>query len=237
MHSMRKALAALVLALTVAMSLTGCLKVDAALTVSDRDTVNGKMVVAILKDVASQIPAKSKVKTDGLYVAGNGITLSGYDDGAFVGTTYTFENVPIKDFRMAKGNGSQLTIERSIDSLYTLGVLDFGEGSMNADDPYVANVLAQLSKTSQMKIEITYPGSVIETSGVISGTTVHWTPELGKYLWINADVRAPLTNWTLIYVLIGAAAILFATLIVFFVLRRKKASAAAMAKADEELNS
>ena len=239
MRSVRKSFAVIGLALVTALSLTGCIKFDVALTVSDKDTVSGQATVAVSKQLASLGEgAATSSGTNGLFAEGNGITSSKFDDGSFVGSTYKFEAVPLTEFGTKDPKSGSLSIVREGDNLVTTGSFDLGSSaSADADNPFAAAMLASVSSSAQMKISITYPGEVIETNGVIEGKTVTWTPKFGEVTKINAIAKSPLTNWALIFVLIGAAVVIAAGVIVFVVLRRKKASAAAMAKADEELNS
>lgn len=239
MRSVRKSFAVIGLALVTALSLTGCIKFDVALTVSDKDTVSGQATVAVSKQLASlgEVGASTS-NTSGLFAEGNGITSVPFDDGTFVGSTYKFESVPLTEFGTKDPKSGSLSIVREGDNLVTTGSFDLGSGSTaDADNPFAAAMLASVSPSAQMKVTITYPGEVIETNGVISGQTVTWTPKFGQVTKISAVAKSPLTNWTLIFVLIGAAVVVVAAMVVFFALRRKKASAAAMAKADEELNS
>lgn len=239
MRSVRKTLALFGLAIATAVALTGCIKFDVALTVSDKDAVSGQATVAVSKQLAAMGSAASgSSSTNGLFAEGNGVTSVPFDDGSFVGSTYKFEAVPLKDFGTKDSKSGSLTIVRDGDNLVTSGSFDLGSAATaDSDNPFAAAMLASVASSAQMKISITYPGEVIETNGVISGKTVTWTPKFGEVTKINAVAKSPLTNWTLIFALIGAVVIIAAALIVFFVLRRKKASAAAMAKADEELNS
>jgi hypothetical protein len=144
MRSLRKSLALVGLAIVTAVALTGCIKFDVALTVSEKDTVSGQATVAVSKQLAAMgSGATSSSSTNGLFTEGNGVTSVPFDDGSFVGSTYKFESVPLKDFGTKDSKSGQLTIVREGDNLVTSGTFDLSSASTaDADNPFAAAMLA-----------------------------------------------------------------------------------------------
>ena len=219
-----RAFVAAFMALFVAVSLTGCLKFNIGLTVNPGDTVSGSVVVAVSKELAAMAASSpDKIKTDDIFPTGPGVTSKAFDDGKFVGTQYEFSNVPLAALSAGQSKMGQLHIVREGDNLVTGGLFDF-TGSSDTD--MSSNPFAQtLMKSMDLKIAITYPGKVLETSGEISGTTVTWVPEYGKKTELTAVAYAPLSSaFPWLWVGGGVVVVVIAALIVFFVLRARKKS-------------
>jgi hypothetical protein len=226
-----RAVVASFLAVFVAFSLAGCLKFNIALKVNEGDSVTGSVVVAMSKELASLAAGDpSSMKTDGIFPAGPGITSKAFTDGKFVGTQYDFTNVPLAAFNTGDSKLGQLRITRDGENLVTSGALDF-TGSSSAD--MSSNPMAKaLMASMDLKIAITYPGKILETTGKASGNTITWTPEYGKKTEISAVVSAPFSvgfQWT--WIIIGAAAVIVAVVVVLVVVRaRRKKSAPAISE-------
>lgn len=214
------------LALFVAFSLAGCLKFNIELKVNEGDSVSGAVVVALSKELAALAASDpDSLKTDGIFPTGPGVTSKPFNDGNFVGTEYNFTNVPLAAFNTGESKIGQLRITRDGDNLVTTGTLDFSGSSTTdtSNNPMAKALMASMDLT----IAITYPGKILETSGVISGNTVTWTPVYGKKTEVSAVVSAPFAvgvQWT--WIMGGAAIIIVAVVIVLIVVRarRKKGS-------------
>lgn len=219
-----RAFAAALMALFVAVALTGCLKFNIGLTVNPGDTVSGSVVVAVSKELAALAASSpDKLKTDDIFPAGPGVSSKAFDDGKFVGTQYDFSNVPLAALSEGESKMGQLHIVREGDNLVTSGVFDF-TGSSETD--LSANPMAEaLMSSMDLKIAITYPGKVLETSGDISGTTVTWVPVYGKKTELTAVAYAPLSMaFPWLWVVGAVVIILIIVLVVFFILRARKKS-------------
>ncbi|MBK5237949.1 MAG: hypothetical protein JJE28_02420 [Actinomycetales bacterium] len=229
MRSIRKPLALVALAIATTLALTGCIKFDVALTVSDKDTVSGQATVAISKQLAAMgIPdSSSNSSTDQLFAEGEGVTSEPFDDGAFVGSTYKFDSVPLVNFSSGGSDSGQISIVREGENLITSGSLDMGSASSDESNPFAKSMMSGMASTADMSISITYPGEILETNGVIDGQTVTWSPKLGEVTSLDAIVKAPLTNYVPLLVGGGIALLVIAGVVTLMVIRRKKATTAA----------
>lgn len=209
------------IAAVTALALSGCMKFNADLSVSSADTISGTVVVALSSELAAMAEGSTETNTDGLFEPGQGITSAPFDDGDFVGTTYTFDNVPISEFGSTDGSAGGLKIVRDGDQLITSGSLNLAgdEGSSAESNA----LLGAMMSSADLRVSITYPGKVLETTGTVEGTTVTWTPVLGEDTPIEATVSAPLGGgipWPLVG--IGAGVLIGAVIVVVVLVRRRR---------------
>ena len=225
----RKSLALTGLAVVTAFALTGCIKFDVALSVSDSDTVNGEATVAIPKQLAAMGTAdssSSSSETDSLFSEGEGVTTTPFDDGTFVGSTYSFDNVPLAHFSEGGSESGTISIVREGEILTTSGMLDMGSSSSGETDPFAASMMSGIASSAQLSISITYPGEILETNGVVEGQTVTWSPKFGEVTTLSATVKAPQTSSVPLIVGGAIALLVIAGVITVILVRRKRMTAA-----------
>jgi hypothetical protein len=161
--------------------LAGCLKLDMAITISPDDTVDGEMVFAVNKqlleltgqnidDVLGDTTVPSDVE---------GATQEPYEDGDFVGTQVTFEDVALSDLSEGSDPDS-LTIVRTGDNYEVDGVMDLSTDDADLQGNPFEDQITEAFDTAQLRIAITFPGEVLETNGQVDGTTVTWEPVFGE---------------------------------------------------------
>ncbi|MFV0632874.1 LppM family (lipo)protein [Demequina sp.] len=156
---MRTAPRLLAIAAVSLLALTGCVKIEMNLTLSEDDTVSGEYIVALTKDSAETLG------TDGLdeLLATEdieGATAEPYDDGEYVGTRTTFESVELTEV-----SDETMTITREGDKFIVTGApVNAGEelGLDEAPEGAVATM------------SVTFPGEVTEHNGTLEGNTVTW---------------------------------------------------------------
>jgi hypothetical protein len=180
-------LGAAVVALLAAVLLGGCLKLDADLTVSDDDTVDGTFVFGVDKQLLALTGQDASSLTEQVQrdmetdppTAGT-ISAEPYEDDDFVGATVTFRDVPLDDFNVpgAEGPDNALTITHDGDQFEVSGELDFELGDLPGGEgiPNIDELLA--SSEPQLSIALTFPGEVTSSNGSIDGCTVSWEPAL-----------------------------------------------------------
>lgn len=252
----KKLVAALGVATATLLLLSACMKFDVNLTVNGDDTVSGSATIAMTKEMASvgegqndegwvdpestsdSTSADGSYGFSGLFSEGPGVEEAPYEDEKFIGTTYTFKNVPLENFAVDESNPSQISIVREGDKLITSGTLDLGGGmaaettdGFSGSDDFSNQMFESLGESAEMKISITYPGQILETNGTVEGQTVTWTPKFGESLEMKAVVSAPPTNWALIGLFIGAVVLVAAAVVVIIVLRRRKSKQSGDAEA------
>lgn len=218
--------------------LTGCLKLDMQLDVQADDTVDGSVVFAVNKDVLSltggsfadligeQTPFPSDME---------GVTSEEYEDGEFTGQRYNFEGVPISEFNSDPADPDGLRITHEGDTFVVQGALDLSQdlgglsGVTGATGPFDP---AQMMGSAQLRIAISFPGKVTQANGEIDGNTVVWEPRFGERQELQATASAVASggdNWTLVFILLGIAAVAIIAAIIVLMNRRKKAAEGAAA--------
>ncbi|WP_166844911.1 LppM family (lipo)protein [Isoptericola sp. BMS4] len=226
-HPLRTALAA-TLAVVGLLALAGCMKIDTDLTLSEDDTVSGSMVMAYSNQFAEQMgmdPQEFWEQAGGdlnSTLAENS-TQQPYSDGEYTGAEVTFLDKPLEDFTIRNDAGIQLAITRDGDDYVVDGVMDLSGpdalGPMPEDD----------MDTLALRIAVTFPGPVSESTGTVEGTTVTWTPAMDEVTEIHAVGSAKGGfPWWLVGLVIG---VLVIAVVVVLVVRSNRARAASSAAA------
>lgn len=184
--------------------LTGCFKVDMALTVTEDDTVDGTMIVAIeesLADVADE-------SEDEGFMAGDlpeGAVVEEYAEDGFVGEKATFSAVPLSEFvefsetDEAEGDDFSLTrdgddfvFDASFDTDEMMG--DTGASPESAtDDEFSQGIEEMVNRAlaeAEFVVAITFPGEIRETNGEVEGTTVTWDLDITEESQMHAVAAA-----------------------------------------------
>ncbi len=226
MTAMLRVTSRLVASCTLAMLMTGCIKVDLNMQLRDDNTVDGTMVFAVSRDLLA-ITHSSPDDLLGQITASAGPLPSGvqfqqsnYADDRFEGKTYTFHDVPIGVFSQGTTAGETISIQRVGDAFEVKGEIDLTPAATGPLQPGAA----QLAKDMELRVAITFPGPVSQQSGgTISGTTVTWTPAFGEKTEIQATGGAigGGGHGLLMWILIGLAIALVA--VVVLVLMRSRA--------------
>ena len=192
--------------LAVVFLTTGCIKLEMDITVANDDTVSGTMVFAIAKSItdlaAEDAESSPTSSTQELFPNNADIESKPFDDGEFVGTTYTFDDLPLAELAPEVGDDSALAIKRQGDNLVVSGLLDTGSYEADlATNPLAASLTEGIAELTSIKIAITLPGDIIQTNGEVDGQTITWTGSFGEKLELQAVAASPLAgpvNWLLI---------------------------------------
>jgi hypothetical protein len=215
---------------TLALVLTGCIKVAQDLTLNADNTVDGTATIAVSKELlqlsgqTEDEAISSLTESDAPLPAGVEFTTEKYDDGDFVGQTYTFSGVGIDKF--AGSSDGELSIVREGDTFRVSGNLDLsgGDAGIDPNDP----TTKQLLSTFEVRISVTFPGPVDTANGEIDGKTVTWSPSFGDNLELSAVGSAVDSGGggMLLWILIGAAVLVVIVLLVVMSSRRSKNTSA-----------
>jgi len=186
--------------------------------------------VAISKQLAAMGTSDSSSsstssETDSLFSEGEGVTTTPFDDGTFVGSTYSFDNVPLAHFSAGGSESGTISIVREGEILTTAGMLDMGSSSSGETDPFAASMMSGMASSAQLSISITYPGEILETNGVIDGQTVTSSPKFGEVTTLSATVKAPQTSSVPLIVGGAIALLVIAGVVTFILVRRKRMTA------------
>lgn len=165
----------------LALVLSGCLKLDMALTISPDDTVDGEMVFAVNKELLELTGQSVDDLLDGTSVPDDveGVTQEPYEDDRFVGTRVRFEDVALSDLQEGSDTDS-ISIERVGDTYEVSGVMDLTSDDAELEGNPFEDQIGDAFDTAELRVAITFPGEVLETNGQVDGTTVTWVPVFGE---------------------------------------------------------
>ncbi|OLF16852.1 DUF3153 domain-containing protein [Actinophytocola xanthii] len=189
------------------MSLTGCLRIHAALAVSQDDVISGELVVAALptsredKGPVLTVPPElsDKVRTEpytaNRYV-GQKVTLSGI---RFADLTVLVESIStVKQYR--------LSFRRSGDLVSLAGSADLTQVPPDNVD---------------VQVKIAFPGRITRTNGDNTDGTITWTPKPGAVTEFSATSQyadSAGVSWTQWVAMVGGGAVVVALLVVLLAL-------------------
>jgi hypothetical protein len=220
----------------LALLLTGCLKLDMELTIGSDDSVSGSVVFGVSKDVLELTGGSAEDLLGGETPFPSdqpGVTAEPYDDGEFAGQEFKFDGVPISEFSDEQDPDS-LTIVREGDTFEVSGALDLSSGVTGATGPDAE----QFFSSAEIRIAITFPGSVVEANGDIDGNTVVWEPRFGERLELQAVGSAIDTggdsNTTVLLLIGGAIVVVVIVVAAYAMSRRKKGPEATIAEVSPE---
>jgi hypothetical protein len=211
-------LRALIALLFAAVTLTGCMKLDMNLEISEsQDTVNGSMIFAIQKTyltMGGKSPAEafndSKSLTEGLPA---GSRTEVYEDAKFYGQRIIFENVPFSEFNDGEPDSPNLS---HADGRYTFTLTAGG----TEDDPQM-EAFGDVFKEIEMTIAVTFPGRVIEHDDLakVDGRKVTWVLPMDEKHTLRAVAEEASSMWLLMVIGGGLLGVLLLGAIIFIAIR------------------
>jgi hypothetical protein len=185
------------LGLLAMFALSACVKMDVSLNISG-DKVDGTMIVGVDKQVLEMSGESKDELVNQLsedVPSTEGVTTEPYEDDTFVGTKFTLDDVSLDEFNDdASSSSDDLQIVHDADAgeYKVTGVLDLSEAPAEGPE-------AELSRSIDIRISITFPGRVISHNGELDGTTVTWQPRAGEKLTLEATAAdASSFNWLLV---------------------------------------
>lgn len=195
------------LAAVAALVLSGCVRVQAALSLSDRDTVSGKLVIAsvlLRKEdkgpeltVAPELAAKVKTEP---------YSADGYVGSTVTFTELTFTEVALLTQTLTPGGQYRLSFRRSGNLVTMAGSVDLTELPPDR---------------AEVQLKVAFPGTVIQTNGVNDTGTVTWSPKPGAVTEFLATIEyddKSGVSWTKWVTIVGAGAIGVALLVLILAL-------------------
>ncbi|MEN3357585.1 MAG: hypothetical protein V7637_1567 [Mycobacteriales bacterium] len=175
----------------LAFLLSGCLKLDATLTVSPDNTITGDYVVAYKKDPNRPDTGLGTVRE--LLVSRGTATASRYDDGDYDGTRYRLEGVPLDDLARFvpvtydRRQTGTIRITRDGDDFLVAGTFDFRESKPTKRTPEQQRQAEDLFK---VRVQLTFPGTVESGNGTIEGNKITWQMNPFVVTTLNAQASA-----------------------------------------------
>jgi hypothetical protein len=189
--------------LAVAAALTGCLRIDADLTLHSDDTVSGSYLYAVSEtqanelgvsgeDLASQLGAGELIATFG------NATTTPFVEGDLSGLTIAFTDEPLATFDGATLSDELTIVREGGDFVVTGPTL----GDLSPED-------AATLGDAQIRLSVTFPGKVGEHNGALDGHTVTWDLTTATEApFARGSARDPLPLWVgIVAAGLGAVAI------------------------------
>ncbi|HLR95730.1 MAG TPA: hypothetical protein VK053_14485 [Jiangellaceae bacterium] len=219
----------------LALALTGCMRMDVALTVNDDDTVGGEMIIAVSEAMLEMTGESADSFTEQLLQDDSlpeEAEVEEYAQDGFVGARMLLNDVPLEEFQQNDGFG----LQRDGDEYVFNGDMDTA-GAGGADPEQLESMTDMLGGASpEVNITVTFPGEVTETNGTADGDTVSWgLNELMELDTLEARAEADsgllsgIPIWAVVVVIVVALAIIAGLLLMLVRSQRKESPAAATA--------
>ncbi len=190
-------------------SLTGCVRLHAAMALSQDDRVSGEIVAATPPTQDNDPGPQLKVPNE---LAGR-VTTKPYKVDNYTGTQLFFSALTFDEVRAlstatsASSSRYQLAFRRSGDLVTLSGSVDLTQVPIDRAD---------------IQIKISFPGEIVDTNGKEEEpTTIAWAPKPGQASMLTATIRYAGENspsyfgWTMLVAgLTGAAALIVLVLAV-----------------------
>ena len=222
---MKRLTRAVALALVTAVALTGCIRYNVDMTLSQDNMASGTIVMAVQKGVGQQMGVASDqdalTQLFGESPFGPNFTPKDYADGNWVGKSYTFSAVDITNLADL---APLFAVTRDGDVFSVDG----------AGAPLTEDQKKQLPPGAESNVAITFPGPVIESNGTVRGNTITWNPFTmtgpihATAKATGADSGSPFATWILIAGGAALVILLGAAVVVVLVRRRRNPAAPAI---------
>jgi hypothetical protein len=224
--------------------LSGCLRLDAGLTVTADDTVDGQLVVTAAKSV---LTTGNRTLAQGFADLRKNIPAlpqgqeSIFEDADRYGIRITYHHTPLREF----ASGSVQLVRNGSTYSFSLPLDPQEYGGPPAADPLDEQ---NFLKSMEFEIQVTFPGPVLDSNGSAVGNTVSWQLKSGqdKPTHLYATAAAPTSAapipasapvppggapWVLI---VGAVAVVLAAMVVVWLTLRPDSRAGAVASSDPQ---
>lgn len=216
MHRVTRLIGLLVLAALMVVSVSGCLRVQAALAVSQDDLVSGEVVIAALPvstedngpDLTIPPQLRDKVRTEP------------YTQDGYVGQRVTFSGLRFNDMTLLAESIStfqqyRLSFRRSGDLVTVAGSIDLTQVPADRAD---------------VQLRIAFPGTISRTNGEEEDGTLTWAPKPAAVTEFAATAQytdSSGVSWTQWVAIVGGGAVGVALLVVLLALFTHRRSVSA----------
>lgn len=206
-HHLRRVLGLVVLFGLLTVSLTGCLRVHAALAVSQDDLISGELVIAAL-------PASQDDKGPELTIApelADRVRMEPYAADGYLGQKVTFSGLRFNDFAVlvetiSTAKQFRMSFRRSGELVSLAGSIDLTRLPPDRAD---------------VQIKVALPGNVTRTNGDNTDGTISWSPKPAAVTEFRATTQyageAGVT-WAQWMAMVGGGAVFVALLVVLLAL-------------------
>lgn len=191
-------------ALGAAALLSGCMRLDMTMAVSEDDTITGSGVIAFSDEIAQMFGMEdgaeilATLTEQGTDLANEipGAVFDDYSGNGHTGQHFTIDAVSIADFAT-----ETLSVTRQDDTFEFAASID-----LTANTSPDAELERIIARTFESGVTITFPGRVTEANGDIDGNTVTWNPAFGQVNELHAVANATTSTglpWWLLAITAG----------------------------------
>lgn len=204
---------ATLLVVACVVALTGCMKVDADLKVNSNETVSGKMLLGVDKQLLQSTgqsidAARAQIEKSLKETATEGVDCKAYDDDKYIGTECSLDGVPFD--KMSGSSLGGVKFEKQGDNFV---VTSSGK----------ATEIPPGAGTPDVKFKITMPGKITEhdNAAEVSGRTATYTdPTKLNSVRLVSGAGGGFPIWLIIVLVV--AILLAAGAVAFFVLKGRR---------------
>lgn len=197
-------------------SLTGCVRLHAAMALSQDDRVSGEIVAATPPTQDNDPGPQLKVPNE----MASRVTTKPYKVNDYVGTQLSFSALTFEEVRAlsaatsASSSRYQLSFRRSGDLVTLSGSVDLTQVPPERAD---------------IQVKISFPGEIVDTNGrEEDDATIAWTPKPGQASMLTATVRYAGENsvsyfgWTMLVAGLTGGAVLIVLVLALVAHRRSQ---------------
>src|SRR5690606_18739242 len=163
--------------------LTGCLQLNAQMSVRKDDTVSGRILVA--GDQPAQSAALDRLSTpSGLEQK---VRITAYSADGFTGKEIYFTQLTF-----AEVDALTLALDVEGSRPYTMGFRRSGDSVTFSGSVDLSGLPADRAETATTRVDLTFPNRISETNGTLGGgNSVSWTPAPGSITRMQASSSYP----------------------------------------------
>lgn len=204
------------------LALSGCVRFQADLTVTPEDTVNGSLIIAVVvgdesdsRDTAADAAERIEEELMAGVRGAPGVERTIYDQDGYLGSQFSFRETPLEAFAEGGSEGA-LTLVRDGDEFVFTGSLDFApeDAEPEAD-----------ADTSNITVQLAFPGNVNASNGTINGNSVRWETSYEQSIEMTARASAiPIGAPGWVGPVVGVAVVVLAIglVVLVLVIRRRR---------------
>lgn len=206
-HRLSRVIGLVVLLGAMTVSLTGCLRMHAAMAVSQDDLITGEMVIATLPSGPDDNGPELTIRPD----LADQVRSEPYAADGYVGQKLTFTNLRFADFSVlvetiSTAKQYRMSFRRSGGLVSLAGSIDLTRVP---------------EKRSDVQVKIALPGNVSRTNGDNTDGTITWTPKPGAVTEFSATTQYSGDtgmSWAQWVAAVGGGAVVVALLVVLLAL-------------------
>ena len=218
-HPAARRAAGIATALALVLLLSGCLQLNAQMTIRTDDTVSGRILVAAATNVEDsqinqiQVPSGLEDK----------VRINNYAANEFRGREIYFTQLSFTEIEVLSQS-----VEVDGSRPYNLGFRRSGDSVIFNGSVDLTGIPEESAEQASARIDLSFPGQLGSTNGTSSGSnSISWTPEPGGItrMEATAEYADPATRDFAVWMIVGIGAALLVSIAALLAARRSRAGA------------